>query len=471
MNRKEKKAEMMKTITELETKRNTPQPVNYVALAEHCSGKLGWDDIPTLRYYRGKWYSYNDIGFEELNENEVEQDVIMSLIRNESLNVAVSLDLRKEVLAAMQTRMLCGLSAQKYHMPCMIYTREDASRTLLMANGYVSIDKILESMKAGRPRPKVKESTPGLFSTWTKGYDYVSTAKCPNFLKFLKEIQPNKSNRLALQKMAGLLLIPNSSYEKAFVFCGAAGSGKTTLLKVLKAMLGKNCYCSVPLAKMPEVSNGALLTEKLVNFSSDMSLGAEPEAVESFFKTVVSGEEIPVEQPDGTIRLANVMARCIFETNELPLFADKSNAIWDRLYPIPFNQVFRGTAKQNPHLADELIEQELSGILNWALEGLFKVLQQKTFPLTEESWNTLVDWRAECDPVGAFLMDLYTFNPDRSSCPFLMYRHFCSWKDKHGILTAVGETDFTKTVLKLFPSAFVNDKKRLQGVSYRNLWG
>ena len=202
MNRKEKKAEMMKTITEFEIKRNTPQPVNYVALAEHCSGKLGWDDIPTLRYYRGKWYSYNDIGFEELNENEVEQDVIMSLIRNESLKVAVSSDLRKEVLAAMQTTKLCGLSAQEYHMPCAISTREDASRTLLMANGYVSIDKILETMKAGRPRPKVKESTPDIFSTWTKGYDYVSTAKCPKFLQFLKEIQPNKSNRLALQKMA-----------------------------------------------------------------------------------------------------------------------------------------------------------------------------------------------------------------------------------------------------------------------------
>ena len=71
MNRKEKKAEMMKTITELETKRNTPQPVNYVALAEHCYGARGWDHIPTLRYYMGKWYSYNDIGFEELNENEI----------------------------------------------------------------------------------------------------------------------------------------------------------------------------------------------------------------------------------------------------------------------------------------------------------------------------------------------------------------------------------------------------------------
>lgn len=468
MNKNENKAKMMGSIVSNETKRNTPRPVNYVALAEHCYGKLGWDNIPTLRYYLGKWYSYNDIGFEELNENEVEQDVILSLTRNESLKVAVSSDLRKEVLAAMQTTKLCGLSAQEYHMPCVISTREDASRTLLMANGYVSIDKILETMKAGRPRPKVKESTPDIFSTWTKGYDYVSTAKCPKFLQFLKEIQPNKSNRLALQKMAGMLLIPNSSYEKAFVLCGAAGSGKTTLMKVLKAMLGKNCYCSVPMAKMPEVSNGALLTEKLVNFSSDMSLGSAPEAVVSFFKTVASGEEIHVEQPDGTIRMANVMARCVFETNELPLFADKSNAIWDRLYPIPFNQVFRGTAKQNPHLADELIEQELSGILNWALDGLFMVLQEKTFPLTEESWNTLVDWRAECDPVGAFLMDRYTINPNRSSCPDMMYHFFLGWKDQHGILTVIGETDFTKTVLKLFPSAFVNDKERLQGVSYRN---
>lgn len=468
MNKKVNNAKMMESITYNENKRNTPRPVNYVALAERYYGTFGWDHIPMLRYYMGKWYSYNGIGFEELNENEVDQDLILYLTRNESLKVTVSSGLRKEVLSAMQTPKLCGLSAQEYHMPCMISTRENASRTLLMANGHVSIDKILETMKAGRPRPKVKESTPDIFSTWTKGYDYVSTAKCPNFQKFLKGIQPNKSNRLALQKMAGLCLIPNSSYEKAFVFCGAAGSGKTTLMKVLKAMLGQNCYCSVPLAKMPEMSNGALLTGKLVNFSSDMSLGAAPEAVESFFKTVASGEEISFEQPDGTIRMANVMARCVFETNELPHFADKSNAVWDRLYPIPFNQVFRGTAKQNPHLADELIEQELSGVLNWALDGLFMVLQEKTFPLTEESWNTLVDWRVECDPVGAFLMDNYIVNPNRSVCPDMMYHYYLCWKDRHGILSVVGETDFTKTVLKMFPSAFVIDQERLQGVSYRS---
>ena len=459
----ETRAQMLNMIVKNEEKHNSPRPIDYAELANCCP----CDD---LKYYRGKWYSYSyeHKGYEPICEEEVNQSITEALLKNDNLKVAVSSDLRRDVLSAMQTTEQCGLSARKYQMPCIIPSGADASRILLMKNGYVSIDKIMDTMKAHRPRPKTEWTTPDIFSTWTKGYDYVSTAKCPNFLKFLKEVQPAQANREALQKMAGLCLIPNCSYEKVFVFCGPAGSGKSTLLKVLKAMLGNECCCSVPLRELPNVSNGALLTEKLVNISSDMSLGAESERIEAFLKAIASGEEIPVEQQDGSgIHMTNAMVRCIFETNNLPHFADKSNGVWERLYPIPFNHVFRGTARQNPHLADELIAHELSGILNWALEGLFKVLQQSTLPLTEESWKALVEWRLECDSVGAFLMDSYVVDPNKAVKHYMMHDYYTRWMNNHGVSSVVEETEFMKDVLKMFPSAYFNDSACLQGIFYR----
>ena len=463
---------MMDFFVECDKKRNQSPLVDKVSLAKRCYHRLYQDDsLPLERYYKGNWYYYNsDGGYERVGNDVFEQSATESLIHCYDLKGAMSAELRRDIVDILKTNDFCGLSAQRCQMPCMISTGADASRTLLMKNGYVSIDKIMDTMKAGRPRPKTKWPTPDLFSMWKKDYDYVSTAKCPNFLKFLKEIQPKKANRDALQKMAGLCLVPDCTYEKVFVLCGVAGSGKTTFLKVLKAMLGKNCYCSIPLAKMPDLSNSILLTEKLANISSNMSLGAESGHIEAFLKAVASGEEIPVEQTDGSgIRMVNVMARCIFETNELPRFADKSNGIWNHLYPIPFNHVFRGTAKQNPRLADELIEHELPGILNWALEGLFKVLSQKTIPQERDSEAALIDWRMVCDPVGAFLMDYTEINLDKRVCLSLLYLSYSRWAKRNGV-QVVSETEFTKTVLRMYPNGCVYKTSTnyfLKGIGFR----
>ena len=463
---------MMAQIARSDEKSNISPLADKVRLAERCCYRSYRDGkLPMRRYYNGKWYDYDyEDGYKPVSGDSFEQSVTESLIHCYDLKGAISAGLRRDIVDILKTNAFCGLSAQSYHMPCMISSGADVSRILLMKNGYVSVDTIMDSMKAGRPRPKTKEDTPDLFSIWRKDYDYLSTAKCPNFLKFLKEVQPKKENREALQMMAGLCLVPDCTYEKVFVLCGVAGSGKTTFLKVLKAMLGKNCYCSIPLAKMPDQSNGTLLTEKLANISSDMSLGAESGHVEAFLKAVASGEEIPVEQPDGSgIHMANVMARCIFETNEMPRFADKSNGIWSHLYPIPFNHVFRGTANQNPRLADELIEHELSGILNWALEGLFRLRTQKTIPQGRDSEAALIDCRMVCDPAGAYLMERTEVNLEKRIDSSNLHHHYTLWAEEKGVQVVSG-TELMKTVLRMYPNAYAYQTSTsycLKGIGYR----
>ena len=202
---------MMSQIAEMEKECNRSPLADKVRLAKRCCHRTYQDGkLPMQRYYKGKWYDYNyEDGYEQVSSEAFEQSVTMSLIHSYELKGAVSAALRRDIVDILKTNDYCGLSGQRYQMPCMISTGADASRILLMKNGYVSVDKIMETMKAGRPRPKTKETTPDLFSIWNKDYDYVSTAKCPNFLKFLKEIQPKKENREALQMMAGLCLVPD----------------------------------------------------------------------------------------------------------------------------------------------------------------------------------------------------------------------------------------------------------------------
>jgi putative DNA primase/helicase len=63
-------------------------------------------------------------------------------------------------------------------------------------------------------------------------------------------------------------------------------------------------------------------------------------------------------QPQGKLWLS---------VNEMPPVSFDDDAMWRRLVPIPLKRQFRG-ANRDPNLEDALCK-ELSGILNWALEG------------------------------------------------------------------------------------------------------
>lgn len=61
-------------------------------------------------------------------------------------------------------------------------------------------------------------------------------------------------------------------------------------------------------------------------------------------------------------------------TNRLPAISDTSEGFWDRMRVIPFLERIRGSERDNPNLKDEIVAEELPGILNFALGGLCSLL-------------------------------------------------------------------------------------------------
>ena len=79
--------------------------------------------------------------------------------------------------------------------------------------------------------------------------------------------------------------------------------------------------------------------------------------VQAGMSSVTSGNKIKVERKCHDAEEARASARCIFASNTLPTLTDKTNGVWDRIRIIPFDQVFRGTDKQNTNLTEELKEE------------------------------------------------------------------------------------------------------------------
>ena len=411
-----------------------------------------------LRHYKGDWYLYMCGCYSQIPEEEIDKKLTGYLLRSGA--EVVSSAIRRDVLGNLKSDALCGLTVDKYTKPCLISTGEPAFGFVSMKNGIINIDEIANALENGLTPPAVRPHTPDLFTTVRLPYEYDPTATCPKFEAYLEGVQPKAENREILQMLAGLLLTPDMTYNVAFFLYGVSGTGKSVFLTVMTEMIGKENTCCVPLGEFANRFSTWPLVETLANIVGDMPFMPESgrsAEVEGVLKEVTCGGRIKVERKGRDRFEANVTARCVFGTNSLPYFADKSGAIRDRLRIIPFNQVFRGTDKQNLFLEEELRE-ERSGILNWALRGLVKLREYTatadipTFPHCEDGRRILEEHLADCDHEGSFLLEETEANPDRHLGSLDVYHAYRDWAKNLGY-NPVGDKKFREAVLRVYPNA------------------
>lgn len=456
------------------------QPINRNELAEICveyvfsTGEK--DNQLLLRHYRGSWYRYANGRYKVSTDEEIGKIVTGFLTQVSDLKGGVTTSIVNDVLNIMKSTEYCGLSESKYHMPCFISTEADASNFLPMKNGILDVEAAIAAMKAGAPLPPLLPPTPDLFCINGFDYDYDPAATCPRFMQYLEEVQPNEENRKMLQMMTGLLLLPDTSYNVAFFLYGQGGTGKTCMINVLEGVLGKDNSCCVPLANFAGRFDKIHLTEKLANLVGDMPIMPDSGRIadmEGLFKSVTSGDEIFVERKFVDSRTARVTARCVFATNEMPHFSDRSNGVWDRLRPIPFNVVMRNTEKQDPRLIDKLLE-ERSGILNWALEGLAELREYTVFPQSEESRQAVEQLRADSDHEATFLGETVQADPEGKVNSMSLYTSYRHWCQDNGYNSPVSSARFKNTVMRMYPDVSYSRKRDkvdgritvINGISY-----
>ncbi|MBP5312671.1 MAG: hypothetical protein J6112_07570 [Clostridia bacterium] len=445
--------------------------VERTSLAKQCVDAIFTKHGQFLtRYYRRGWYLYTDGCFSPLDEENIEMKVSGWLIRSGAADVSATLT--KDILKNLKSDQLCGLTEDNYKMPCFISTRKPAVGYFSMKNGVIQIDEIVNALKNGLPLPPIHEHTPDLFTTVRLPYEFDPTATCPKFEAYLEGVQPKAENREMLQMLAGLILTPDMSYNVAFFLYGVSGTGKSVFLNTLVALVGVENTCCVPLSEFADKHSTWPLTEKLLNAIGDMPKMKESEKcenIEGVLKEVTCGGLIKTEPKFVNVSMARATARCVFATNHLPYFADRSGAIHDRLRIIPFNQVFRYTERQNSHLEEELLE-ELPGILNWALQGLVKLRMLKVFPHCEEGRLALEKHMGECDHEGTFLQETTEANPDRFLWSRDLHKKYCEWAAVKKY-KPLGESKFNDAIRRIYPNAEFPRKNDGAGHKYTCVQG
>jgi putative DNA primase/helicase len=258
---------------------------------------------------------------------------------------------------------------------------------------------------------------------------YNKTASCPNFLKFLDETLIPEDIPV-MQEWFGFSLHRKYFIKKGVICFGLKDTGKTILLKALIRFIGQDNTCGISLQRITAEDKFALSSfyGKLQNIYDDLSSKDLDNG--GGFKIVTGGGYITAEYKFGDSFTFLNYAKQTFACNKIPPIKDDDGAYIERWLPIEFlNQV--PEAEQDNFLFDKLTtEEELSGILNWALEGLDRLLKNGKFSYsrTKEQVKHLMERSG--DFLSKFAEDCLIQAQGERISKELMFELYTAWANK-----------------------------------------
>jgi putative DNA primase/helicase len=267
------------------------------------------------------------------------------------------------------------------------------------------------------------------FITYQLPFEYNPQAKAPLFEAYLNRVLPDKERQRVLSEYLGYVFIKHGGrlkLEAALILYGTGANGKSVFYEVTNALLGAENVSSYSLQELTDDLGyyRAMIANKLVNYASEINGKLEADK----FKKMVSGEVIPARLPYGKPMLLTNYAKFIFNCNELPKDVEHTNAYFRRWLIIPFD-VTIPKAEQDSELHTKIIETELSGVFNWVLEGLNRLLEQKRFSECEAAQKAVEQYKIESDSVQMFLNEheykVSAVNEMPLKDLFSEYRNYC----------------------------------------------
>jgi putative DNA primase/helicase len=248
----------------------------------------------------------------------------------------------------------------------------------------------------------LRPHSPNDFLTYVLPFGYDPEATCPIFQKFLDRVLPEKEKQVLLAEFFAYVFLRHGTLkaEKVLILLGNGANGKSVVFEIANALFGEENVCSYSLKSLTDASGyyRANLQNKLLNYASEIDKGINPDIL----KKLASGEPCEVNVKYQTPFEIKDYATLFFNANEMPKDIEHTDAFHRRLVIISFD-VTIPEEEQDKRLPAKIIENELPGVLNWALERLNGLLERESFSIPESVKRTMDEYRKESNSVFQFL--------------------------------------------------------------------
>ena len=229
---------------------------------------------------------------------------------------------------------------------------------------------------------------------------------------YWQKVLDNVRNPRCFQQGFGLALAGylTSKKGKVLVLKGEGGSGKGTTNRVLTAMLPKGRVAHVGLEDMNKDTKLMSLVDAVINIIPEIKRGAKIST--QGFKMVTGNDEMSAwKLYNGDVHFTSTASQVI-NINDWPQFDSAGSELKRRLQD--FICIFdRRQTDDMTELDEMIIENELPGVLAWAIDGIKDYFENG--PDSTYSHEMFAEWTFSYDLMSVFVEDCISAAPN-SAC-------------------------------------------------------
>lgn len=213
----------------------------------------------------------------------------------------------------------------------------------------------------------------------------------------------------ALQEYVGYCLHRGDMpIHRALMLVGSGANGKSTFLHVVRELLGSSNTSSFELQTLADDENYRdRFFGSVANIDEDLSARQLKSSL-GMLKKLFAGDPIEAARKYHDPYDYEPTGKHLYAANEVPDIdvSDDDEAFWRRWLLVEFPNHYPA-GERDPDLRDRLTTDEaLSGVLNWAIEGWNRLLEQGHFTNEEhEAYAKRQRWQSWGETVDEFLSD------------------------------------------------------------------
>jgi putative DNA primase/helicase len=261
------------------------------------------------------------------------------------------------------------------------------------------------------------EFDPKYWITSILDYDYNPNANCPLFKEWLTTTLIDDVGEVDRRKIEFVIELFGYSFYREhpikaiFFIFGLSNTGKSRLFAILDSLMNKDNISTITIRQLIESKHASIgLKDKMLNIEYDVPIPNGGGLDLTVLKNLSGGgvDQISGEEKYKTAISFKPYAKMLFGLNRVPSFVDSGGDVSGRIHLLKMTKVFKsGAAGTIPDVEKPIIENERSGIFNWAMKGLRQLHENgfKTFSNREyfglddiyiESGNPIISFMNDC---------------------------------------------------------------------------
>lgn len=264
-------------------------------------------------------------------------------------------------------------------------------------------------------------------------FDKERTATCPEWENHLLLIFNDQKFVEEFQQLCGYSLLADNPEQVFFVLHGAGKNGKSVTIQVLRSIFGEygGTVSSDTITARKFTDGGTPRSDIMDLPGKRLLITSETDETtvlnEAFIKAVTGGDTLKhrgvYQSKEKEIRIG---AKLWYATNHKPVIRGTDEAIWRRVWLIPFNVEVPADRRVLDY--DRQLLKEEQGILNWMLAGLQKIYDNGgRLKQPDKIKIASAEYRNESDRIGRFISECLKFDPVAVTDRKVMFDLYEGW--------------------------------------------